>query len=715
MSLLDLALTDQNLLAAWQRVCSNDGAAGADGVTLDVFGANLGQRLAVLRAQVREGRYVTQPLLQVALARPGKTPRLLGIPAVRDRVLQTAFTQVLMPLIEPHFAEVSYGYRPGRSVAQAVQRVIDGREQGFCWVVDADIRSYFDTISHADLLVQLKPHLLDESLMPVIQQWLAASVQTPEGVIKREQGLAQGAPISPLFANLYLNPLDSLLMANPAWWLVRYADDFVILAQSLDSAEQALELSGKWLENHGLALNFDKTRLTRFAMGFDFLGVHFAGDTQWAIDPEAAPWVLPRHLQPQFQIIAPQYNLGRKSKQGSLPSVGGRVARQATSKRPYPKQVLPEVSCAPDEPSMPSEVNEGIDTLSQTPPVETDKIRMDTDAPPLLRTLYLSEPGAYLHRQGERIVISRSGEELLSIPLEKLDQVFVSGEGAISFGALRWLMRHRVAVLIADQAGEPQGAFRDETGGQIALHHQQWQRLNEPAFVLNAARAIVAAKIANGRLILRRYFRHRPGKVNPHDEHLAHLQNAVAKGESLDAVRGHEGAAARAHFDSLRELLAPQWPFKERSRRFPRDPVNALLSYGYGILYHTLLNLIVRRGLDPHSGNLHASRQGHAALASDLMEEFRPLVVDAVVLKMLLGGKAVATDFEYDHADYPVRIGDSLRKRFIAEIETKLGSPLIHPRTGKTTDYRRAMLWQVAHWCDVVSGSVAVYEPMVLR
>ena len=110
-----------------------------------------------------------------------------------------------------------------------------------------------------------------------------------------------------------------------------------------------------------------------------------------------------------------------------------------------------------------------------------------------------------------------------------------------------------------------------------------------------------------------------------------------------------------------------------------------------------------------------AERQGHAALASDLMEEFRPLVVDATVLKILLGGKAVATDFEYDHAEYPVRLNSGLRKRFVAEMENKLGSPLTHPRTGKAVDYRRCILWQVAHWSEVITGASSAYEAMVLR
>ncbi|WP_374326921.1 CRISPR-associated endonuclease Cas1 [Azonexus sp.] len=700
MSLLDLALTDQNLLAAWQRVCDNDGAPGGDGITLEAFGANLTQRLAVLRAQVRDGRYVTQPLLRIALERPGKTPRLLGIPAVRDRVLQSAFTLVLTPLIDPRFAEASFGYRPGRSVAQAVQRVIDGRDKGLQWVVDADISSYFDTVAHESLLKRLVPYLPDASLLPIIEQWLAAPVKTAEGMEKRSQGLPQGSPISPLFANLYLNPLDELLTANPDWWLVRYADDFVILTPGLDEAEQALERSGQWLEQAGLELNFDKTRIASFALGFDFLGVHFQDTRQWAIDPHAAPWVLPRHLRP---VIVARSHPGKRDKQ----------ARQHASPKCPSTSTTPPRRQAASPLTAPSADDSPRPFTSRVS--AANSISMDTEAPPLLRTLYLAEPGAYLHRQGERIVVSQAEKELLSVPVEKIDQVYVTGEGAISFGALRWLLRRQVAILVADQAGEPQGAFRDETGGQVALRRQQWQRLAEPEFILAAARSIVVAKIANGRLILRRYYRYRPGKTNPYDDNLAELQNAASKAATLDAVRGHEGAAARTHFAALRELLAPQWQFNGRSRRAPGDPVNALLSYGYGILYHTMLNLIVRRGLDPHSASLHAERQGHAALASDLMEEFRPLVVDALVLKLLLSGRAIATDFEYGHEDYPVRIGHSLRKRFIGEIEGKLSSPLTHPRTGKTTDYRRCMLWQVAHWSDVVTGACAAYEPLVLR
>lgn len=686
MSLLDLALADQNLLAAWQRVCENDGAPGSDGVTLEAFGAGLMQRLAALRAQVREGRYATQPLLEVALERPGKSPRLLGIPAVRDRVLQTAVTLVLMPILDPHFEDTSFAYRPGRSVAMAVDRVVAGRQRGYRWVVDADIHGFFDAIPHEALIGRLHPFLADQTLLPLIRQWLGAPTKTSGGMRKRTLGVPQGAPISPLFANLYLDPFDETMLADPARWLVRYADDFVILTKSQDDAEQALEEASRWLEANGLMLNFDKTRVSQFASGFDFLGVRFEGETQWAIDPESAPWVLPKHLRPYRPATKPVAS-AKKS------ALAGR--RHSCPAHPVP--------CIPHE------------VEADHPALSGAEIDVDPDAPPLLRTIYLSEPGAYLHREGERIVINKDEEELISIPIEKIDQVFVTGEGAISFGALRWLMRKQVVVLVADAAGQPVGAFRNDAAGHIRLRRRQFERGRDAAFALSAAQAIVAGKVANSRLLLRRYYRFRTEKHNPHDPSLAELQQAVARAASLNAVRGHEGAAARLYFDGMRGLLSPQWDFTGRRRQPPVDPVNAMFSYGYGILYHTLLTLLCRHGLDPHVGTLHADKEHHASLASDLMEEFRPLVVDAVVLKLLLSGKVSPADFEYGGSDYPVRLSTHLRKEFVTAVEAKMTSPLTHPYSGKTIDYRRAMLYQVAHWADVVTGIAPIYRPLVLR
>jgi CRISPR-associated protein Cas1 len=688
--LIDDLLRDDTLLSAWHRVAENGGMAGTDGVNLKTFGADIVARIGRLRAEVRGKRYKPSALLQVHLPRPGKDPRLLAVPTVRDRLLQTAAALLLTPLLDPHFEKESFAYRPGRSVAQAIARVIEGRQAGYHAVVDADIHAYFDHIPHTELIRQLRPYLPDDSLLPLLHLWLEAPIQTQHGLERHQCGIPQGSPLSPLLSNLYLDPFDEAI-ARQDRWLVRYADDFVVLCHDNDSAERTLEEAAAWLAGAKLELNFDKTRVTSFALGFSFLGVRFEGDAQWAELPEAAPWLLPAAVVRQANRLEKAHSCR------SEPSPAQPAATVAT------------VANSPDVDSAlpPLPASEGLTPLATR-----------SSAAPLLRTLYLTEAGAYLHREGERIIVARGDEELASLPVEKIDQVLVDCEGAISFGALRYLLRRRVAVVVLDAPGEPLGAFSNLAGGSVELHRAQFRRADDPDFCLGLGRAIVAGKIANSRLLLRRYLRFRPEIPDTWNAALKSRQIAALAAPNLDSVRGHEGAAARAWFEALSVILGKDWRFNGRNRQPPRDPVNALLSYGYAVLFHSVWTLVLRRGLNPGVGALHACRNGHPALVSDLMEEFRALIVDATVIRFLLHSDLRPADLHAqdegnDAGGY--RLSQDLRRRFVRALEDKLAASVAHPLTGQTIDWRRAIQGQVDHWADVVQARTPVYRPWMPR
>ena len=345
----------------------------------------------------------------------------------------------------------------------------------------------------------------------------------------------------------------------------------------------------------------------------------------------------------------------------------------------------------------------------------------DTDAPtaspspPLLRTVHITEHGAYLHRRGGRIVVTRDETELFEIPLEKIDQVCVSHEGKISFGALRDFLAHKIGFVVTSHAGEPVGWLDNLAGGNALLHGEQFRRADDSGFCLAAARAMVGGKIANSRLIARRYARNHGSADGDADGDLAHLERRLAKADSLDVVRGLEGAAAHRYFAVLGGFLGTDWNFSQRNRRPPRDPVNVLLSYGYAILFQNVLTLLVRRGLHPYVGALHALADRHPGLVSDLMEEFRPLVVDAVVLKLLLNGRIKPEHFEPGDEDFPCRLLPVGRRIFVKSIEEKLDTPLQHPQSGKSIDLRRAIAGQASLWADHVCRSAEHYRPFVLH
>jgi RNA-directed DNA polymerase len=237
-----------------------------------------------MQGQLREGTYRVQPVRRAWIDKPGsQDKRPLGIPAVRDRIVQGALRHVLEPIFETEFAEHSYGFRPGRGAKDALRRVDTLLKAGHIWVVDADLKSYFDTIPHERLLALVKRRVADGRVLALVERFLRAGVmEEAKGWQPTECGTPQGGVISPLLANLYLNPLDHQ-MAQAGYEMVRYADDFVILGRSEAEARQALAAVAAWVAEAGLILHPEKTRVVdaRQRGGFDFLGYHFERGMRW--------------------------------------------------------------------------------------------------------------------------------------------------------------------------------------------------------------------------------------------------------------------------------------------------------------------------------------------------------------------------------------------------------------------------------------------------
>ena len=271
---LDSVLSNTNLFAAWEQVKENRGCAGVDGQDLDVFEDNLNANLAKLQDEARAGSYHPLPLLRSWMPKKGGGQRPLSIPAVRDRVLQTAVARIITPLFEAEFEDCSFAYRKGRSVDQAVQRVVRLRNEGYQWVVDADIHAFFDEIDHDILMTEVGKLVKDADIMRLIALWLEAEVVDGEERIQVARGVPQGSPISPLLSNLYLDHLDEALLGEHLR-VVRFADDFLVLCKSRERAEDALELTEEVLSELCLSVNERKTRIVDFDAGFTFLGVHF--------------------------------------------------------------------------------------------------------------------------------------------------------------------------------------------------------------------------------------------------------------------------------------------------------------------------------------------------------------------------------------------------------------------------------------------------------
>lgn len=276
-SLMDKVWKPDNLRAAFAKVKANRGGPGVDRVTVALFERHLERELDRLGDQLQTGRYTPQPVRRKWIPKGGGKMRPLGIPTVRDRVVQTALRNVVEPIFERDFAEHSYGFRPNRSAKDALRRVNLLLKTGYRYVVDADIQGYFDTIPKELLLARFRERVVDGRVLTLVEQYLNQSVMEDAQAWTPETGTPQGAVISPLLANIYLTPLDHV-MALAGVEMVRYADDFVLLCQSQEQAQAALESVRQWMENAGLSLHPDKTHIVSMDENgsyFEFLGYRF--------------------------------------------------------------------------------------------------------------------------------------------------------------------------------------------------------------------------------------------------------------------------------------------------------------------------------------------------------------------------------------------------------------------------------------------------------
>ena len=285
-SLIDKVARPDVLQLAWEKVRANAGSCGVDGITIGRFEKDSQNRLLAVKEHLSKGTYHPKPVKRVWIEKPGSAEkRPLGIPTVTDRVVQAAVKMVIEPIFESRFAKHSYGFRPGRGCKDALRRVDELLKAGHTHVVDIDIKGYFDGIPHDRLMALVREHLADGRVLGLIEGFLKQGVMEGAELAKTmedlpedsSEGTPQGGVISPLLANIYLDPLD-WLMAGLGYEMVRYADDMVVLCRSQEEAESALEKLREWMAGVGFTLHPDKTRTVDMSLAdshFDFLGYRF--------------------------------------------------------------------------------------------------------------------------------------------------------------------------------------------------------------------------------------------------------------------------------------------------------------------------------------------------------------------------------------------------------------------------------------------------------
>ena len=538
------------LSRAWEEVQENDAEDGVMSAGVERFGRDAEDRLKELQELLVTGAYVPRDLAEVRIPKSGGE-RVLNIPAVQDRVVERCILDAVTPLVDPHLGSASYAYRPGLGVADAIGAVVALREEGLAWVLRTDVDDCFPSI-RVPLARRLLAAIVDDApLMEIVDALLGRMTVVPKRGRRPFPGLPQGAPLSPLLANLVLVSLDTRLQ-EAGFPVVRYADDLVVAAASREEAWEAARIASRAAHEIGVTMGADKTDVMSFDEGFAFLGEDFG----------------PR----------------------------------------YPPMLEGARSPEPDK-----------------------------------KLLYVARQGCRVAVRRGRVIVEHDEAELLSVPTSQVGRLVCFGSVGITAGCRTWALSQDVSVTLASRRGNFLGSIVNDSWPARSSRVRAQLAFEGTDAEIAAARAIVDSKLGHQITVLRRFGRRQHAdEVADAVHQIEGMRRMLPEATTRDEVMGLEGAAAASYWPCVGLLMPEDLRFSLRSRQPPADIPNAAFSFLYTLLLGECVTAIHAAGLDAGIGVLHSTEDRRPSLALDLMEEFRPLVVDQTVVAAARRGALTA-------------------------------------------------------------------------
>lgn len=696
-NLLEKFLSKSNFISAYQRIASKKAAGGVDKVTVDTFGKRLDQHIGRLQKEIRERRYIPQPLKSIHIPKFNKENewRELALPSVADKVVQAALLQVIEPLAEKIFSDCSYAYRPGKGHYKAIRRVdhiLRNRKKS--WIVHRDIHNFFSTLNHNYLIEQFSELVCGEPIMTgLVALWCRIGLVKRDGCWQDVRlGVPQGCIISPLLSNLYLHPLDKFVTAFGIDW-VRYSDNYLILCNSQEEAVSSDILIEEFLRKSlYLRLNSSKTPPSHIDGGFAFLGVFFCGNKR-AIDSNKAEkmkreikWLLTKKtIETLEELIS---NLSEKAEgwkryYGFLNPIEQFSKLDTLIEKEFIELATSRIkngiwkTCQPEGLPFPSLVTE--DNAVSIRKMKNvwksilkglknnihNNLNHSVEAKIAKRRrrykrehgqngyLVVTTPGYFIGKRGERIIVRSKQKLVEELPAIRLRGLTLHDRGiSISGDVIELCRKKDINIHFVDNLGKiiavitPPGGSSGETSLLQVIERDKEKGLK-------LARMFVLGKVKNQFALLKYYFKYPLNRENGFGKifmsNKQYLKDLILKIEDTadfsdpEAFRqrlmGLEGAFGATYWMIVKCLFRNGIVFSGRERFGASDLVNSSLNYGYGVLYGQCLNAIIRAGLNPMAGFLHDYQSGKPTLVYDLIEEFRSFIVDRGIFSMLNRGE----------------------------------------------------------------------------
>lgn len=757
MTLYNEVISKNSLINGFSRVKDNDGCAGYDNQTVEQFEEDFEHNINRLNTELKKYTYKPQPVIFFERKKENGKSRLLSIFSIRDRVVQSSSYIVLNPLFENEFEKESFGFRKGISRENAARKIYSYYNEGYRWILDADIKQFFDSVDHEILLAELMKIIPDKNLLALLKKWIKAECIVDKNFVSRQvtseplltasgrrsgrmkitKGLLQGSVVSPLFANLYLDKFDEEIKSQN-FKLVRYADDFIILAKEKPTAEKALKLTEQLLKDIKLELNIEKTSITSFEKGFKFLGYVFLNSLILPASPKDTSYPQSKQKDKDLSLEAKSIieNLTRKISldSGSMINESSLKATELGSaflEALEKKGITLEDFFKTTEPQSPDKNEDSFEAdiqtafLSEEEPEETVPGVDEPFEPPkhltaFNRILYVQENGTVIKKEGDRIIVEKEGVELLEIPAIKIAGIIIFGNSIITPAVIRYALQKRISITLLSSTGKYYGTIESTFSNNVETERIQLFRTLDNNFVMSFAKSIITAKLNNQRILIMRYARTKNEEIlKEKTARIGKIMQRLNQAETLDDVRGFEGVAASAYFNIFGLLIREDSEFFtrrfERTKHPPLDPVNSMLSFGYTLLLSNIYSFLKANGLNPYCGFLHAVRSGHPALASDIIEEFR-FAIDIMVLNIINHKILTKRDFYFaKEPGTPCYLTAAARKIFIKQFEYKMFQRVKHKPTGFTVDYRRCINLQVQQFSQFIKGTLPEYQATKLE
>jgi len=705
MYLFDSLAQHAALYEAWKKIKAKKAAGGIDRVSIEEFDRHLNKNIDALVSDLKENRYVPVPFRQAEIPKftDLKEKRTLSLPAIRDKIVQQAVLELIEPKFERDFLDCSYAYRKGKGPQKAIRRLeYYLKYSDVQWAIRCDIDDFFDTINHDLLIDEVSKKIHDKKILNLIRLWLKAGLLGPRGEFyETTEGIAQGAIISPLLANIYLHRFD-VFMTQKGYNYIRYSDDFIVLTGTKKQAYKAFDDVLYFMKDVlKLKLNENPYPFKHVDSGFTFLGIYFRGGIRriangkmgkifnkinwytdkfkkWTkdeffkkikesvegiktyysfINPREQFSEIEAHLQKRLGFLVAQF-----FKRGEIKDKNEALAFVSTIPLLNPHSEKEIKKWQEEVISKATSIYEHIAPKEEKPKQPPRISRLVSAQKHRFIKQYATEsqiivstPGVFIGKVSERLVLRQQRKNLLELPFFKVKDILVTSRGiSVSSDLIHSCVKNKIPINFLNPYGFPYAVVEAPifSMGSIAVLQI---RAYETEKALELAKRFVEGKIKNQINLLKFYARSRKTEGDLFFENLSPaISKMQANLKELDTITisqedkyailrdrlfSSEGRASNEYWRLMRLLLSPELGFNGRRRRGATDLVNAMLNYGYGILYQRAWKALVLARLNPHISFLHAFQRNKPTLVYDFIEEFRQPIVDRAIFSMLRRGK----------------------------------------------------------------------------